>query len=233
MREKTLERVRAIKLRKKGLSYSEIRKHLPIAKSTLSFWLRDIPLTKKQKRRLRQKGGQFQHLACAAHRRKRIEKTKEIIRNASAKVKSIDNNTLMIIGSVLYWAEGVKQKEHSPSLGLIFSNSDPKMIKLYLKWLKECLKIEDEELVFEIYIHKTYGKKRKDLANCWSKVTGFPPHIFGRIRYKKNKVRSYRKNRGKNYWGVLRIRVRRSTDLNRKITGWIQGICQQCGVVQW
>ncbi len=93
--------------------------------------------------------------------------------------------------------------------------------------------ISGKELVFEIYIHETYRRKQKDLIRYWSEVTGFPTQRFDRIRFKKNKVRSYRKNRGDNYWGVLRIRIRKSTDLNREITGWIEGICIQCGMVQW
>jgi orotate phosphoribosyltransferase-like protein len=42
----------AIKLRKAGLSYGEIRKKLNVAKSTLSLWLKSIPLTPEQKARL-------------------------------------------------------------------------------------------------------------------------------------------------------------------------------------
>lgn len=105
------------------------------------------------------------------------------------------------------------------------------MIEIYLKWLQTNLKIPKDRFVLEIYIHKTYKSNKLDLINYWSNVTGFPPQRFDKIRYKKNKVHSYRKNRGNNYWGVLRIRLRKSTDLNRKITGWIEGICLQCGVV--
>lgn len=231
MRRKVAEKQLAIKLRRQGLSYSEIREHLPIAKSTLSVWLKSIPLTKTQRKRLRQKGGQFLHLAQKAHKQKRIEKTKTIIHKARSEIYPINKDILHIIGSTLYWAEGQKQKKHNPSACVIFSNSDPFMIKIYLKWLQTCLKIPSSRLTFEIYIHKTYKSNKSGLINYWSSVTGFPAQRFDKIRYKKNKVHSYRKNRGNNYWGVLRIRLRKSTDLNRKITGWIEGICIHCGVV--
>jgi intein-encoded DNA endonuclease-like protein len=39
-------------LRKKGLSYNEIRKEIPVAKSTISQWCKDIELTSEQKDRL-------------------------------------------------------------------------------------------------------------------------------------------------------------------------------------
>lgn len=46
----------AIELRQNELSYSEIRKQLGIAKSTLSYWLRDFPLTKERVLELRRLG---------------------------------------------------------------------------------------------------------------------------------------------------------------------------------
>ena len=42
-------REEAIALRRGGLSYREIRDQLPVSKSTLSLWLRDVPLTEEQR----------------------------------------------------------------------------------------------------------------------------------------------------------------------------------------
>jgi hypothetical protein len=47
-----LEKEKAIDLRKKGLSYNEILKKVPVAKSTLSLWFRDIGLAVRQRQRL-------------------------------------------------------------------------------------------------------------------------------------------------------------------------------------
>lgn len=46
---------KAINLRKRGFSYSEILEQIPVAKSTLSSWLHSIGLSKKQKQRLTEK----------------------------------------------------------------------------------------------------------------------------------------------------------------------------------
>jgi len=109
----------------------------------------------------------------------------------------------------------------------MFSNSDPNMIKIYMKWLSDSLKIGYEDLIFDIYIHETYKKSKNELIKYWSNVTNVPEKYFNHIYIKKNKVFSYRKNRGKKYNGVLRIAVRKSADLNRKVTGWIQGIYKE------
>lgn len=48
-----LDKQRAILLRKRGYSYSQIKNKLGISKSTLSGWLYDIPLSEKRIRELR------------------------------------------------------------------------------------------------------------------------------------------------------------------------------------
>jgi transcriptional regulator with XRE-family HTH domain len=218
-------RERARELRKLGLSYTEIHEKVPVSKSTLSLWLSDIALTQEQRQRLLAKMVAAQPLASQTLKRNRILRTEIIIKEAKKEIGKISERDLWLLGVFLYWAEGHKQKEHNPSRGVMFNNSDPSMIKFYLKWLNVCLKIPSENIWFEIYIHKTYQKAEKDLKDYWSKITNFPVSKFDRIYLKKNKVHSFRKNRGDNYWGVLRIGVKKSTDLNRKITGWVEGIC--------
>jgi len=227
---KTAEKLKAIELRKKGFSYSEIQKQVNVSQLSLSLWLGNIKLSNEQIGRLFKKGDKARKLGSRTLKKQRLVKTTEIIQKSSAEIKTLSSNDLMLIGITLYWAEGSKQKEHDPSKQVIFSNSDPKMIQIYLKWLKECLKISSDRIVFEIYIHETHKKSIKELSGYWSKVTRFPISKFNRVYYKKNKVHSFRKNRGINYSGVLRISVTKSTDLNRQITGWTKGICLRCGV---
>lgn len=227
MNPKPLDKENVIKLRKLGYSYSEILRKVKVSKSSLSSWLRDTKITNSQIERLRSKNASARKLGSLVLKRRRIEKTKTIIDNAKSEIIDLDNYHLKIIGSILYWAEGSKQKEHNPSKELVFTNSDTKMIKIYLLWLKNCLLVKPEDIKFEIYIHETYNKTQKELILFWAKISGFTKDNFKKIYFKKNKVNSFRKNRGKEYNGVLRITVKKSTDINRKVMGWVQGICKE------
>lgn len=227
MEAKLEEHKIAVKLRKVGYSHSEILENIKVSRSSLTLWLKDIKLTKSQIERLRLKNETARKLGSLTLKRNRIEKTRKIINKAKSEINNLNESYLKIIGSILYWAEGSKQKEHDPSKELVFSNSDPKMIKVYLLWVKKCLLIKPSDIVFEMYIHKTYQKTQNSLATYWSKVTNFDKSCFQKVYFKKNKVHTMRKNKGKDYHGVLRISVKRSTDLNRKVTGWIQGICKE------
>lgn len=84
----------------------------------------------------------------------------------------------MLLGSMLYWAEGSKEKEYFPGTGVVFGNSDVNMIKIYLKWLTECLLVTEDEIVFGIYVHESYKNRIKDLCRFWSEVIGFSVDFF-------------------------------------------------------
>jgi hypothetical protein len=218
------------KLRYKGFSYSEIRQFIHVSKSSLSLWLKDIILTEEQIKRLRRKGEVARLLGSKALKDARIKRQKRIISKAISEVKPLNISDLWLVGVMLYWAEGAKQKEYHPSQRVCFSNSDPAMLILFLSWLRRCLCINPEDILLEIYIHETYKRTREELLKYWSNTTELPLGKFNKVYYKKNKVHSYRKNRGEGYHGVLRISVKRSTDLNRQITGWIYGVCERLSI---
>jgi hypothetical protein len=221
---KTKEKEAAISLRKRGFSYSEILGQIPVAKSTLSLWLRSVGLAQKQKQRLTEK-----RLAAALRgsnkkRERRIAITKEIKTKARNEIKNLSNRELWLIGIALYWAEGTKERNKSQRVQ--FSNSDPEMIRIFLKWLKKCCSIPNKSIIFDIYLHKTAKKRQNEVKKYWSKVTDFPLNKFQRIIWKKNKKSTNRKNIGTNYYGLLRIILTKSINFNRKISGWIEGIWQ-------
>lgn len=233
MIKKTEEKEKAIKLRKKGLSYREILEEVIVAKSTLSLWLRSTGLAKRQKQRLTEKRLAAALRGAMKRRNQRLVITKEIKEKARQEIGKISNRELWLIGTALYWAEGAKQKEHNVSQSVKFSNLDPEAIKVFLKWLQDICEIPKEDIHFRISLHETAMSKLNAVQKYWTDITGFPINNFQKIDWKKHKINTKRKNIGKKYFGLLNIYVRKSTNLNRKIAGWIESICKNCGVVQW
>lgn len=229
MIQKPKEREKAIKLRKRGFSYSEILKEIPVAKSTLSLWLRSVGLAKRVKQRLTKKKILGQQKGAQAKRAQRIHLTKEIKDKARNEIRRLSERELWLIGTALYWAEGTKQKETNPSQKVRFSNSDPLMIKVFFRWLRKTCKIPLKNIDFEIYIHETADTEKA--KKYWSRVLCLSEEKFQKIRLKKHKINTKRKNIGENYHGLLSIMVRKSTNFNRKITGWIEGIYKYSGIV--
>lgn len=219
------EKHTAITLRKEGKSYSEILQKVPVAKSTLSLWLREVGLSAPQKQRLTEKRIQSALKGARARRTKRESSTKKIFDAAKSEIGEISDQELFLTGVVLYWAEGSKQKPYTTSTGVIFANSDPAMMRLFLRWLK-LIGIEEERISYELYIHETARERLHEIKLFWSKILGTKISMLSRVYFKKNQVKN-RRNIGREYHGLVRIKVSRSTDLNRRITGWISGICEK------
>ena len=71
-----------------------------------------------------------------------------------------------------------------------------------------------------------YQDKIGAIEKYWIKVTGISKTQFTKPFFQKTKwLKEYEKPN--DYHGVLRIRVRRSTDLLRKVKGYIEGLKNQ------
>ena len=224
---KLREKQNAIGLRKQGKTYSDILRAIPVAKSTLAIWLKEAKLSKAEnqvfteaRRLASMRGGQ-------AKRTQRIEKQNKIWSQSKIQIDDISYRELFLIGIVLYWAEGAKEKEYRPGSILAFSNMDSKMIQVFLSWLFRVCKVKKNMLIFNIFLHETHSSRVDEVRKYWAKVTGFSVKNFSTIYWKKNKLKTNRKNIEEKYYGVLKIKVRRSSELVRKIQGWSEGIFER------
>lgn len=222
---------KAISLRKSGYSYSQILQDIPVAKSTLSLWLRDVKLANMQKQALTRKRLEAGLRGAEARKNNRLAIIDAHNRSALLEIDRISKRELWLMGTMLYWAEGAKAKDNNVSARVLFSNSDPLMIKVFLKWVREILGVVDEDIIISLYIHETKKAQIGEMISYWAFATGFPASKFDKIYFKKNKIGTNRKNIGENYFGLIRVCIKRSTDLNRKIAGWTKAICKRCGVV--
>lgn len=231
MREKGIERTQAIIFRKRGMSYRDILENIPVAKSTLSLWLRQVHLSQEQRQRLTEKRKAAQLRGAETRHRQRLLQTEIIKREAREKINRLSDYEKLLIGSALYWAEGSKQREGRWGTGVIFANSDPHMLRMFRRWLFDVASISENDLVYEIFLHKNHIKRLKEIRRFWAHTFNISVRKFQKIYYKRHNPKNNRKNNGNKYYGLVRIRVRASSALNRKIAGWIEGICANWGVV--
>ncbi len=218
------EKLKAIELRKKGFSYSEILKQVPVAKSTLALWLRDVHLSKRQVQKLTEKKLQAAFRGGAARRNRRILSTKNIFAETALDFTSISKRELWLIGIMLYWAEGAKEKEWCLGGGIKFTNSDPHMIKVFLRWLLEVAEIQPAEIYFSIVIHENSANRKNEVLDYWMRITEFSISAFPHFYLKKDTGKTNRRNIGRDYYGLLQLQVRRSSKLCRKIAGWTNAV---------
>lgn len=219
------EQAEALKLRRLGFSYSEIQEKILVSKATLSLWLRGIRLSKVQEDRLAKKKLRGVEKGGQKRKDQRLAVIEALKKSATIDIAKLDKMVFWLSGAALYWAEGSKQKDHNVSVGVKFSNSDSRMINFFYKWLQVICKVSLNDITFEIYIHENANIKKAQLF--WSKVLGVDTSKLLKVRLKKTTNNKYRKNQGKNYNGLIRINVSKSTNLNRKIMSWVEELYNQ------
>lgn len=225
---KNAEREVAIKLRREGKTYAEILRKVPVAKSTLSLWLHSVALAEPQHQRITKKRREAQARGALVRKRDRLEEQFKFLQSGIADVGKLTERELWLVGVALYWAEGSKQHEHCPSTGIAFGNSDPGMLRFFLAWLR-AQGITDTELVYELYLHSSRTAQIENAKQWWTQSLDLPPGSVERVYVKRGNPRTKRHNRGDLYHGLLRIKVRSSTALNRRISGWSQGLVASVG----
>ena len=207
-------------LRRQGLSYREIFSRVPFSfsKSTVSRWCKDIELTPEQLDRLDrlyQEGSyRARLLGPKTTQRRRAAEVEAIKTKARAEVAELRKNELWLAGLMLYWAEGTKSQD------IGFSNSDPNIIRLAMKWFRDVCRIPEEK--FRVCLHRHSGQDETAMRIFWSEVTQLPLAQF-RKSYVKQEGSGHRKKLL--YRGTVQIRI---PDRNtfHKIQGWIEGYCQ-------
>lgn len=227
MIKKELEKDKAISLRKKGKTYSEILQIVPVAKSTLALWFKDEKLSQPQKQKLSIKKQEAQRRGGEVRRQQRISSTEEIKRVARKEIGKISQRELWLIGTALYWAEGSKEKPGQYSSTVDFCNSDVRMMQLYIRWLLDIVHVAPEDIHFSLYVHKNSQDRILSIKRQWAKAVGISSKDIQYVYYKKHNPKTVRKkiDAESGYIGLLRARVKRGTNLNRKIMGWIEGLC--------
>jgi hypothetical protein len=216
---KLKEKLEARRLRKEeGWSIGRIRKHLGVAKSSVSLWVRDIELTECQKQALIDN----HEIAChqlVAHQKTRLtalNKRKQYQEKGKQKAK--EHNFLHIIGSMLFWCEGNKDRN-----SIIFTNGDTKMCQIFVVFLKECLDISSEKIKININAYTNNGMTIEQIENHWLSVLNLNKDSLRKSRIcvlddnGGNKV-------GKLPYGICRISIG-NTEAVQHIYGAIQEYC--------
>lgn len=214
MKLKVREKEKAIRLRKHGHSYKDILKVVPVAKSTLSSWLKDLPLTNEEKHYLKKRlDNNISHgmiKAAAAHRRNRLEREKLIFNEARKEFDKFAHDPLFHTGIALYWAEGAKR-----SSMFQFSNSDTEMMRVMLFWVEKFLNRKRQGIFVRLYMHKPYI--HENWEQHWAKEIQIPIKNFKKTIYKPTGLLVKKRP---NYKGCLRLEVPKSTRDRIKIIFW-------------
>ncbi len=194
------DKSKAIELRRKGMSYSQIKAKLGVSKSTLSDWLSGMPLSEERIIQLRAKNPMRIERYRNTMKNKRENRWAEVYKKVAKDIGKLNKREMYIAGLFLYWGEGGKTERFS----LSFSNTDPAMMIFMLKWMKEGLKIKEKDMHVKIHLYKDMDIE--EYENFWARTLKISRRIFERPYIKESNLKdlSYKTGFGK---GTCNIRV--------------------------
>ena len=172
---------RILSLRKKEKSYAEIASILSISKSTVAYWIGDNPESKKIKdiltRKNISKSRRRIRNVIKASKEKWAAWAKEAHEEAVKNFPALAKNPLFIAGIMIYWGEG----DSKPKNPLRISNTDPRMIKLYVEFIKNILKVPEEKIRLGLIIYPDLSDT--ECKNFWAKITNLEKTNFMKTQY--------------------------------------------------
>lgn len=200
MQPKFHQQKRAHDLRVKGHSISDIARRLGVSKSSVSLWTHNISLSSEAQMRIFSLQARARENAYATLSRKRTERerkayliSKDIISRAR-----INTEGAIILCAMIYWCEGNKNAGD----GVIFTNSDKRMIKLFLDLLRLAFKVDEKRFRVCMHLHAYHNEGIQ--LKFWSKITKIPQGQFIKTFQKEHTGKQTRPG----YQGCIQIRYR-------------------------
>lgn len=200
-------RRKAIQLRvEKKLTIDEIAERLSLNKTTIYYWVKDIPIPRKPGRALRTKA---QELGARAMQAK-YKKAREL-----AYERGVDEYPVLIeqptFGDFVcaYLCEGYKRNRNAVSI----ANSDPAVVVLGDRWIR---KLGKNKIRYEVQYHA--DQDLEELRKFWSELLGVDPETINLQRKSNSNQLAGRSWRSAH--GVLTVSMG-DTELRARLQAWM------------
>jgi transposase-like protein len=209
----------ARELRRAGMPYKRIASRIGVSASSVHGWTKDIELTAEQRafNLCGPSGPQNPELV-----RRRAEswaakcRASRLASQEDGRRAAREGNPLHHAGCMLYWAEGSKGRH-----AIDFTNSDPRMLVLFRRFLTDAMAIERDEILLTINVYTNNGLTIEDIERYWLELLVLPATSPRKHMTNHMPTSSSGRARNKLPYGVCTLRVH-STWMLQHIYGAIQ-----------
>jgi hypothetical protein len=216
---KPLEQAKARGLRAEGMPYKRIAALLEVSPSSAYNWTSDIELTPAQKEaNLRGPTGPHnpERVRRAAESwAARCRERRRICQDEGRRT-ACEGDLLHHAGCMLYWAEGSKSR-----CDIGFSNSDPRMVSLFRRFLTDSLGIDRESILVSLNVYTNNGLAIAEIETRWLGLLDLPETSVRKHTLNHLPTSSSGRARNKLPYGVCSLRVHNTWMLHH-IYGAIQ-----------
>ena len=167
---KTVERALARELRSElGLPLKEIARRVGVSVSSVSLWVRDVPLTPEQEAVLdaRNPVRSGQRTGALNNSRRRREERRAAQEHGRSLVQA--NDVAFIAGCMLYWAEGAKHRNVAA-----LTNADADLLASFVRFLRRSFDVPDEKFAFSVNCFLGNGLSLAEIEGWWLEQLALP-----------------------------------------------------------
>lgn len=178
---KLKEKGHAIRLRKEGMTLNEITARVGVAKSSVSLWVRNLPLSSKAQARvasLKTAGQKAAQISNTAKTQSKLLAAKEEAQNV-IKTITVNPDIALLSCALLYWCEGEKDKNDT---SFTFSNSDSQLIRAFMKLMRCAIELDERKFRVRMHLHEYHNELTQ--KKFWSEITGISEHQFSKTYWK-------------------------------------------------
>jgi len=177
-------------LRAQGWTTLELSTEFNIGRATVNRYIKNIKiLPQYEDLWLSKRNG-------SVRRKEKAEQKAE--QEAKKLVNSLSNKEKIIVLSSLYWAEGAKIDSN-------LTNTDPDLIRVFTKGLKDLIGIKSDRLKLNIRIYEDMNKD--ECINYWLNVTDLKKENLSSVNVLVGK------KKGKLKYGMCRVRITKGGDV--------------------
>jgi len=203
-------REKAIQLRtEKHMTLDEITEVLSLPKTTIYYWIKDIPIPKTSKQHWRQQQG------TKAMQAKFASLREEAYQQGLAEAPELLQDLTFRDFVVLYMAEGTKRNRNAVE----FVNSDARMLKLANHWF---CRLSENHITYRIQFHADHDID--ELKQYWGGILGIDPDIIRTLR--KSNSGQLARRQFRSQYGLLSIHVG-DPYLRSRLQAWMDYIKMQ------
>jgi transcriptional regulator with XRE-family HTH domain len=216
---KTQERELARELRRgEGASIKDIARRVGVSVSSVSAWVRDIELTPEQHAALQLRNVAYNSQMSGTWKQAAKRRAERVSYQEEGRMLARVGDPLYVAGCMLFWAEGGKARN-----AVRFTNSDPAMVRFFVRFLRTSFEIEDEHFRLTCNLFADHLERQREIERFWLDVAGLPEACLCKSSVNAYSKYSQKKRQNKLAFGTCRIAVHR-TRIVQNIYGAIQEI---------
>jgi hypothetical protein len=188
-----------------------------VAQSSVSIWVRDVPLTDAQMASLRMRNPAYNRQLRGATRNAERWRARRLAFQQEGRAMARHGDWLFVAGVMLYWAEGDKGQRNCARI----SNSDPEVLRLFMRFLRERLAVTDDRVAVTCNLFADHLERQRAIKEFWLDVLKLPDDRLCKSVVNTYSKYSQKKRAGMLPWGTTRVAVH-SVRVAQQIYGAIQ-----------